>query len=79
MESATRLMTIDEAPLNSFHLRVAAYTTGGYFVDGYILGMIGIALASLGPQLGLGPVWTGLIGTSVLAGVQTVAMGVALG
>ena len=62
-------MTIDEAPLNGFHLRVAAYTTGGYFVDGYILGMIGIALALLGPQLGLGAVWTGLIGASALAGI----------
>lgn len=62
-------MTIDEAPLNSFHLRVVAYTTGGYFVDGYILGMIGIALALLAPQLGLGAVWTGLIGASALAGI----------
>ncbi len=69
MESTTRSMTIDEAPLNGFHLRVAAYTTGGYFVDGYILGMIGIALALLGPQLGLGAVWTGLIGASALAGI----------
>jgi len=62
-------MTIDEAPLNSFHLRVVAYTTGGYFVDGYILGMIGIALALLAPQLGLGAVWSGLIGASALAGI----------
>ncbi len=68
-QSGTRSMTIDEAPLNGFHLRVAVYTTGGYFVDGYILGMIGIALALLGPQLGLGAVWTGLIGASALAGI----------
>ncbi|MGH3146223.1 MAG: MFS transporter, partial [Rubrobacter sp.] len=64
-----RAMTIDEAPLNGFHLRVAVYTTGGYFVDGYILGMIGIALALLAPQLGLGAVWSGLIGASALAGI----------
>jgi sulfite exporter TauE/SafE len=38
----TQTMTIDDAPLNSFHLRVVAYTTVGY-----ILGMIGIALAVL--------------------------------
>jgi putative MFS transporter len=73
----TQTTTIDDAPLNSFHLRVVAYTTGGYFVDGYILGMIGIALALLAPQLGLGAVWTGLIGASVslseasLSGRQT--------
>ncbi|MGH3144566.1 MAG: MFS transporter, partial [Rubrobacter sp.] len=64
-----RAMTIDDAPLNGFHLRVAAYTTGGFFVDGYILGMIGISLALLAPQLGLGAVWTGLIGASALAGI----------
>jgi putative MFS transporter len=62
-------MTMDEAPLNSFHLRVVGYTTGRYFVDGYILGMIGIALALLAPQLGLGAVWTGLIGASALGGI----------
>jgi MFS transporter, putative metabolite transport protein len=60
---------IDNAPLSGFHLRVAAYTTGGFFCDGYILGMIGIALALLGPQFGLGPVWTGLIGAAALAGI----------
>ena len=65
----TRAMTIDDAPLNGFHIRVAAYTTGGLFIDGYILGMIGIALALLGPQLGLGSVWIGLIGASALAGI----------
>ncbi len=31
--------------------------------------MIGIALALLAPQLGLGAVWTGLIGASALAGI----------
>jgi MFS transporter, putative metabolite transport protein len=64
-----RKMTIDDAPLNGFHVRVAAYTTGGFFIDGYILGMIGIALVQIGPQLGLGSVWTGLIGASALAGI----------
>jgi putative MFS transporter len=65
----TRAAPIDEAPLSGFHLRVAAYTTGGFFCDGYILGIIGIALSLLGPQFGLGPVWTGLIGASALAGI----------
>ena len=68
-QTATSAVTIDNAPLNSFHVRMATYTTGGYFCDGYILGIIGIALALLGPQFGLGPVWTGLIGASALAGI----------
>jgi len=62
-------ITIDDAPLNGFHVRVAAYTTGGYFCDGYILGIIGIALTLVGPQFGLGSVWTGLIGAAALAGI----------
>lgn len=62
-------MTIDDAPLNGFHVRVAAYTTGGFFIDGYILGMIGIALVQIGPQFGLGSVMSGLIGASALAGI----------
>src|SRR5215213_6855274 len=67
-------MTIDDAPLNNFHLRVVAYTTGGYFVDRYILGMIGIALALLAPQPGLGAVWRGLIRASALAGIYIGAL-----
>lgn len=68
-QAAAPTVTIDDAPLNGFHLRIAAYTTGGYFCDGYILGMIGIALTLLGPQFGLGAVWTGLIGAAALAGI----------
>ena len=41
---------LDDLPLSKFHLRVTAYTTGGMFCDGYILGMIGIALAVWAPQ-----------------------------
>jgi MFS transporter, putative metabolite transport protein len=66
---STRTTSIDDASLSGFHLRVTIYTTGGFFCDGYILGMIGIALSLLGPQLGLGPVWSGLIGAAALAGI----------
>ncbi len=66
---AMRTTSIDDAPLKGFHLRVTAYTTGGFFCDGYILGIIGIALSLLGPQLGLGPLWSGLIGASALIGI----------
>jgi MFS transporter, putative metabolite transport protein len=64
-----RAATIDDAPLSGFHLRVAVYTTGGFFCDGYILGMIGIALSLFAPQFGLGALWTGLIGAAALAGI----------
>lgn len=62
-------LTLDTAPLNGFHKRAAVYTTGGMFCDGYILGIIGIALAILAPQMNLGPIWEGLIGSSALIGI----------
>ncbi len=82
-----RAMAIDDAPLNSFHLRVATYTTGGYFVDGYILGMIGIAAAisrisaAIGTfllpasveQFGTGPTMLGATAILVLGAVLSVA------
>lgn len=62
-------ITLDDVPMSRFHLRVTAVTTGGMFIDGYILGMIGIALAVWGPQVGMSSLWEGLIGASALAGI----------
>ena len=45
------------------------YSAGGLFCDGYILSIIGVALAVLGPQLELTSVETGLIGASALIGL----------
>jgi len=64
-----RTVLLDDVPLSGFHLRVTAYTTGGMFCDGYILGMVGIALAVWGPQVGLSSFEDGLIGASALAGI----------
>lgn len=62
-------ITMDDAPFNKFHFRVTVYTTGGMFCDGYIMGVIGIALALLTPQMHLSALWAGLIGSSALIGV----------
>lgn len=60
---------VDDAPLTSFHKRLTLYTTGGPFLDGYILSIIGVALMQLGPQFHLTAFWSGLIGTSTLVGL----------
>lgn len=60
---------VDDIPLNGFHWKMTLYSAGGPFCDGYILSIIGVALAVLGPQLGLGAVETGLIGASALIGI----------
>ncbi|MBU8879805.1 MFS transporter [Bacillus sp. FJAT-29790] len=66
---AKSMITLDDAPLNKFHFKMTALTFGGHFTDGYVLGMIGIALTLLTPQMDLNPLWIGLIGSSALIGV----------
>ena len=62
-------MEYDDAPLRLFHLRVAVASSGGVFSDGYGLGIIGISLSLAAPQLGLNPVWMGLLGGASLLGL----------
>ncbi|MGW8375155.1 MFS transporter [Streptomyces sp. ODS28] len=62
-------VTLDDAPLNRFHLKITALTFGANFSDGYHLGIVGIALTLIGPQMGLGAAWEGLLGASALLGI----------
>ena len=57
----------EDAPLRLFHVRVILSCTGGYFSDGFALGIIGVAIAGATVQLGLTPVWNGLLGGGSLA------------
>lgn len=67
MVSAKRF--IDDAPFGPFHRRLAVYSCGGPFCDGYILGIIAIALTPLSHTLGLNPSWQGIIGAATLVGM----------
>lgn len=61
--------SLDDAPMNSFHWRLTIFSSGGPFLDGYILALIGIALVQAVPALHMSTLWTGLIGASALVGV----------
>jgi putative MFS transporter len=61
--------SIDEAPFQSFHRRLTLYSCGGPFCDGYILGIIAIALAPLAVDIGLTEPWKGLIAAASLVGM----------
>ncbi|MDR7303554.1 MFS transporter [Haloactinomyces albus] len=61
--------SIDDAPLTAFHKRLTAYSSGGPFIDGYALTIIGIALITLEPAMGLSVTEIGLVGTASLVGV----------
>ena len=64
-----KMYTIDTAPVNHFHKRVVAFTMGGSFIDGYILGIIEVALLYIIPAMDMSASWQGLIGSSPLIGV----------
>ncbi|MFF2243781.1 MFS transporter [Arthrobacter sp. NPDC058130] len=59
----------EDAPLTRFHIRVAIAGTGGQFSDGFVLGIVGIVLASATAALNLTPLWIGLLGAATLAGL----------
>src|SRR3954470_24178351 len=60
---------LDDAPLSGFHKRLALYSTGGPFLDGYVLSIIGVALVQITPQLHLSGTVEGLVGASALIGI----------
>jgi MFS transporter, putative metabolite transport protein len=61
--------SMDDAPFSPFHRRIAVYSCGGPFCDGYILGVIAAALGPLSSEIGLSAGWQGLIGAAALVGM----------
>jgi MFS transporter, putative metabolite transport protein len=61
--------SLDDIPLNKFHIRATVFCAGSAFVDGYFLGMIGFALAIWGPQVGLSDWWVGSLAAASLFGL----------
>lgn len=65
-----RLATsLDDLPINRFHRRIILLGAGGPFCDGYILGIIAVALTLITPDLKLDSVWVGLIGAASIGGM----------
>lgn len=60
---------IEEAPLSRFHAYITTCALGGPVCDGYILGIVAIALAQMKIDLTLTPLWDGLIGSGTLIGL----------
>lgn len=67
MSSSKR--SVEDAPLNSFHRKLAVYSAGGPFLDGYVLSIIGVAMIQISAALQLSILWEGLIAASALIGV----------
>jgi MFS transporter, putative metabolite transport protein len=62
-------ISLDDVPLNRFHIKIAGLTFGAHFTEGYALGTIGYALGSLNKQIPLDAFWMGLLGASALIGI----------
>src|ERR1700743_1603728 len=62
-------VSLDDAPFTAFHRRIAVYSCGGPFCDGYILGIIAAALGPLSNEIGLSVGWQGLVGAASLLGL----------
>jgi MFS transporter, putative metabolite transport protein len=60
---------VDDAPLSPFHKKLALYSSGGPFLDGYVLSIIGVAMVQITPRLDLSDSAQGLIGASALIGI----------
>ena len=67
--SASRPISIDDVPLNAFHVKIAGLTFGAHFTEGFALGTIGYALAAMNRQMPLDAFWMGMIGSSALMGI----------
>ncbi|MFK3818869.1 MFS transporter [Pseudomonas sp. NPDC089407] len=62
-------ISVEDLPLNSFHKLLTLRSGGGSFVDGYVLSIIGVALAHISMALSLDSFWQGLIAASALIGI----------
>ena len=64
-----KVRTMEEMPLSGFHYKMFAYSAGSAFLDGYIIGIIAVALYVLQTQFDMSVTMMGLLGTATLAGM----------
>lgn len=61
--------TLDDVAMTPFLRKITFFSSGGSFLDGYVLSLIGVALTQITPQFGLTDAWSAAIGASVLLGI----------
>ena len=62
-------LSLEEVPLSPFHTLLTWPSGGGSFVDGYVLSIIGVALAHISSALAMTTLWEGLTAASALIGI----------
>lgn len=61
--------TLEDVPLNKFHQMLTVRASGGSFVDGYVLSVVGVAMVQASAALRMTPFWEGLVAASALIGI----------
>ncbi|MDY3129014.1 MAG: MFS transporter, partial [Berryella intestinalis] len=61
--------SMDDAAMTPFLRKITFFSSGGSFLDGYVLSLIGVALTQIAPQFDLTGTWSAAIGASVLLGI----------
>jgi MFS transporter, putative metabolite transport protein len=64
-----KVRTMEEMPLSRFHIKMFSYASGSAFLDGYIIGIIGVALSVIMTQFDMSLTMIGLLGTATLVGM----------
>ncbi|MBO4684985.1 MAG: MFS transporter [Desulfovibrio sp.] len=67
--SSTTLTSYEDAPVQAIQRKVARGTYMGQITDGFILGIVGIALSYAQKPLNLDPFWMGAIGSAMMFGI----------
>lgn len=60
--------TLDDFELTPYLKKMILFSSGGPFIDGYVLVIIGIALTQIVPYMQMDAQWTALAGVAALAG-----------
>lgn len=60
---------IDDMEMTPFLHKITFFSSGGSFLDGYVLALIGVALTQITPLFDLDQMWSAAIGASVFLGI----------
>lgn len=64
-----KVRSMEDMPLSKFHFKMFGYSAGSAFLDGYIIGIIAVALSVIQIQFDMSLTMMGLLGTATLAGM----------
>lgn len=65
----TTPIKLDDVGMTPFLKKVTLFSSGGPFLEGYVLGIIGVALLTIIPEMGINDHWAGMIGVASIVGL----------